>query len=39
MDNEHISFFETVSNYFDRAAAFTQHPKGLLEQIKVCNSV
>lgn len=33
------SFFETVSQYFDRAAAFTQHPKGLLEQIKVCNSV
>src|SRR5688500_11951278 len=33
------SFFNTVSRYFDRAAAFTGHPKGLLEQIKACNSV
>ena len=32
-------FFQTVSQYFDRAAEFTDHPKGLLEQIKVCNSV
>ena len=36
---KHASFFENVSRYFDRAAAFTDHPKGLLEQIKVCNSV
>lgn len=35
----HPSFFDNVSRYFDRAAAFTEHPQGLLEQIKVCNSV
>lgn len=33
------SFFENVLFYFDRAAAYTNQPKGLLEQIKVCNSV
>lgn len=33
------SFFDNVSRYFDHAASFTQHPKGLLDQIKVCNSV
>jgi glutamate dehydrogenase (NAD(P)+) len=33
------SFFEDVSNYFDKAAKFTKHPKGLLDQIKYCNSV
>jgi len=33
------SFFESVSMNFDKAAAFTKHPKGLLDQIKVCNSV
>jgi glutamate dehydrogenase (NAD(P)+) len=35
----HLSFFETVSRYFDRAAGFTDYPPGLLEQIKACNSV
>ena len=35
----HPSFFNTVSRYFDRAAELTQHPAGLLEQIKACNSV
>ena len=34
-----LSFFENVCAYFDKAAAFTQHPKGLLDQIKECNSV
>lgn len=34
-----FSFFENVCAYFDKAAAFTKHPKGLLEQIKTCNSV
>lgn len=34
-----LSFFENVSLNFDKAAAFTQHPKGLLDQIKACNSV
>jgi glutamate dehydrogenase (NAD(P)+) len=33
------SFFEDVLRYFDRAAAFTKYPKGLLDQIKFCNSV
>ncbi|HEX8650878.1 MAG TPA: Glu/Leu/Phe/Val dehydrogenase [Pyrinomonadaceae bacterium] len=33
------SFFDNVSLYFDHAASFTQHPKGLLDQIRVCNSV
>jgi len=34
-----IKFFDQVNTNFDKAAAYTQHPKGLLEQIKVCNSV
>lgn len=33
------SFFQDVVDYFDKAAKFTKHPPGLLEQIKVCNSV
>ena len=33
------SFFDNVSIYFDQAASFTQYPKGLLDQINVCNSV
>jgi glutamate dehydrogenase (NAD(P)+) len=33
------SFFETVNIYFDKAAALTDYPPGLLEQIKVCDSV
>jgi glutamate dehydrogenase (NAD(P)+) len=37
--NENTSFFSEVSKYFDRAAKFLNYPKGLLEQIKVCNSV
>lgn len=34
-----FSFFQGVNNYFDKAAALTKVPKGLLEQIKACNSV
>ena len=34
-----VSFLESVSRNFDKAAAHTGLPKGLLEQIKVCNSV
>ncbi len=34
-----FSFFDAVCNNFDRAAAFTSFDKGLLEQIKQCNSV
>ena len=33
------SFFETVEAFFDRAAAFTAHPPGLLAQIRECNGV
>jgi len=33
------SFFDTVNTYFDKAAALTDYPRGLLDQIKVCNSV
>jgi glutamate dehydrogenase (NAD(P)+) len=36
---DHASFFENVVQYVDRAAALTKHPKGLLDQIKHCNSV
>ncbi len=32
-------FYTDVSRYFDRAAAFTDYPAGLLDQIKRCNSL
>ncbi len=32
-------FLASVGHYFDKAAALTQHPEGLLNQIKMCNSV
>jgi glutamate dehydrogenase (NAD(P)+) len=34
-----VRFFEQINRYFDKAAAFTKHPPGLLDQIKACNSV
>jgi glutamate dehydrogenase (NAD(P)+) len=34
-----LSFFEQVNNNFDRAAALTDYPSGLLDQIKAVNSV
>ncbi len=34
-----ISFFQTVQDNFDKAAALTDLPKGLLAQIKACNAV
>jgi glutamate dehydrogenase (NAD(P)+) len=34
-----IKFFEQVNRNFDKAAAYTKFPKGLLDQIKICNSV
>jgi len=34
-----IKFFEQVNRNFDKAAPYTKHPQGLLEQIKICNSV
>ena len=35
----HISFFESVNNYVETAASYTDIPKGLIEQIKACNLV
>ncbi len=35
---ESLSFFQKVNENFDKAAKFTDYPKGLLEQIKICNS-
>ena len=32
-------FFETVNIHFEKAAALTDYPRGLLDQIKACNSV
>jgi len=37
--SSHISFFESVENYVDKAAAYTEIPRGLVEQIKACNLV
>ncbi len=33
------AFFQQVNRYFDKAAAHTAHPAGLLGQIKACNQV
>lgn len=37
--NVELAFSEQVNRNFDKAAAYTGHPTGLLEQIKICNSV
>ncbi|NNE46519.1 MAG: Glu/Leu/Phe/Val dehydrogenase [Rhodothermales bacterium] len=34
-----ISFLEQVDRMFEKAAAYTDHPSGLLKQIRMCNSV
>jgi glutamate dehydrogenase (NAD(P)+) len=36
---EQPNFFAEVNQYFNHAASFTEYPKGLLEQIRWCNSV
>ncbi len=36
---QHYSFFQSVEKSFDKAAKFTKWDKGVLEQIKACNSV
>jgi glutamate dehydrogenase (NAD(P)+) len=36
---EDYSFFGSVTAYFDKAAKFTNHHQGILDQIKTCNSV
>jgi glutamate dehydrogenase (NAD(P)+) len=33
------NFFDEVNQYFDQAARFTDYPPGLLNQIRLCNSV
>jgi glutamate dehydrogenase (NAD(P)+) len=37
--SSNYSFFESVERNFDKAAPFTKIEKGILEQIKACNSV
>jgi len=37
--SQEISFSQQVNQYFDKAAALTNYPTGLLNQIKICNSV
>ncbi|MCU0337524.1 MAG: Glu/Leu/Phe/Val dehydrogenase [Sediminibacterium sp.] len=39
MSNQAYSFFQSVERSFDKAAKFTKLDKGLLEQIKACNSI
>src|SRR5215213_8633937 len=39
MSTTAIPMFAQVNKYFDKAAAYTEHPPGLLDQIKACNSV
>lgn len=34
-----MSFLEGVQAYFEKAASHTKHPKGLLDQIRSCNSI
>ncbi|GAX63053.1 glutamate dehydrogenase (NAD(P)(+)) [Candidatus Scalindua japonica] len=34
-----LPFFEQVNLNFDKAGGYTNYPPGLLEQIKICNSV
>ncbi len=38
-NNSNGGFLDSVNKNFDKAARFTGLPKGLLEQIRVCNSV
>ena len=39
MSAQQANFFDQVTQYFNEAAKFTNYSKGLLEQIRVCNSV
>ncbi len=39
MTDQNYSFFDSVVKSFDKAAKFTNWDPGILEQIKVCNSV
>lgn len=39
MAAQKLSFFQTVLAFFDKAAPYTGHPQGLIDQIKYCNSI
>lgn len=39
MSSNSYSFFNDVNSYVDKAARYTKHPAGLIEQIKQCNCV
>ena len=39
MSDKQANFYQSVESNFDKAAALTSHPKGLLSQIKACNSI
>lgn len=39
MKNKDYNLYNEVSGFVDEAARYTDHPKGLVEQIKTCNSV
>jgi glutamate dehydrogenase (NAD(P)+) len=39
MSSDGQGFLASVNRYFDKAASLTKHPEGLLNQIKICNSV
>lgn len=39
MSSKQATFYESVQQNFERAAAISKHPKGLLEQIKACNAI
>ncbi len=34
-----VSFYQTVDNFFEKAAPYTNLERGLLDQIKVCNAI
>ena len=36
---EDLNMYHIFSAQFDRAAALTRYPEGLLKQIKVCNNI
>ena len=38
-DKQGKNFLASVEHYYDKAAAHTNHPEGLLNQIRACNSV
>ena len=38
-NGNHASFFHNVEQYFEKAAGYLNYDRGLLDQIKTCNSV